>query len=342
MYEVTDHLIQKEASPKKEVNLDKSEVLLIFRQGPVIDRITREKASDTNAQKGQEDINFWSRDLAHAASILLKKGAVKKLAVMGGPTGGKNYASEAELIKKEMTKHGVPGEHVKVENESIDTISNIVNYLKLHETPEEAIDYVTYSILTTKYHSTRVKVLMKLFALNVKNSYTSSEILRRYGRTHMDSSKWDSSVLNELDARENMDDDQYYSNKKGTERKPFSERFIREAVYTREIMEHPEIFLQYINRINNDKRVGAILDITERLWPGLLKSKYNIERSNQDIKTIKSTLPKMIGEYQSISADVIKRWENDVRSGSIPADVNNRLKLLGQDPLKPAIYQTAD
>ncbi|EKD64829.1 MAG: hypothetical protein ACD_50C00290G0006 [uncultured bacterium] len=327
-------LAQKEATPNKEVNLSKPEVLLIFGQGPVIDNITKANASESNTQRGQEDINFWSRDLALAACILFEKGAVKNFAVMGGPTGGQSFASEAELIKREMTRNGVPEESVEVEVESTDTIRNIVNYLGLHESPGEAIDAQAYNILTTSYHSRRVNVLMKLFALNVTNSFTSSGVFRFNGRTYKgelteDSSKWDSSLLNELDARENMDDNRYYSDKKGTERRPFSDRFIKEAVWTREIMERPEIFLQYINRINNNERIEAILDITEKLWPGLLKSKYNIDRNNQGIKTIKSMLPELIGEYHGISEDVISRWENDERSGNIPVEVENRLKFLG-------------
>ena len=102
---------------KEEIPLS-GEVLLVFGQGPVIDAQTRLPAQRATA-KGNEDLNFWSKDLALAASLLYHAKAVNRLVLLGGKTGGRQYKSEAELMAEYLQAANVPREAMSLDQEII-------------------------------------------------------------------------------------------------------------------------------------------------------------------------------------------------------------------------------
>lgn len=327
-----------EKAEAKEASPASIETVLIFGQGPVIDAQTRLKASDANTPIGGEDINFWSDNLAQAAADLARLDpSLQHFAVMGGPTGGEQYASEARLIAKKMQEKGVSGDSIKLEEMSNDTIENIVNFLNLHDNTGN-IDEQRYSTLSAKYHSVRVGVLMKLFAVPVKHRFQSEEILRYVARTtsdpnnpskHIpthDSIQWDQQQLQILEDQLDINDQTKYTKKKiGTEQRNIADRYIKDDLFLRELLQYPEKWLPYVGKLENDQRVQTILQQTENLYPGMLHEKYGVQAAN-DIASIKAKLQQIT--HTPLSDETMNQWAKESKSGDWPEEVLARLHVL--------------
>ena len=324
-------LLTREAHPMSR------ETVLVFGQGPVIDAQTRLKASDVNTPPGQEDVNFWSYNLAKAAVELAKLDpSIQHFVVMGGPTGGKQYASEAHLIARKMQEMGLPQDAIKLEEMSNDTIENIVNFLNLHDNAGNINEQ--YSTLSAKYHSVRVGVLMRLFAVPVKHSFQSEEILRYVARVEpdpnnpskyiptYDPSRWDHQQLQTLEDQLDINNPtNFTSQKTGTEQRNIADRYIKDNLFIRELLQYPEKWLPYVGKLENNQRVQVILLQTEMLYPGMLQGKYGVQVTD-DLASIKTKLQQIT--HTPLSEETMSQWAKENVSGDWPEEVLARVHKL--------------
>lgn len=335
---MAESISSSETNTSPEAHPVHRETILIFGQGPVIDAATRLKASDTNTPFGQEDVNFWSANLAQAAAYLSSfDPSIKQFIIMGGQTGGQQYASEARLIAQKMQELGVSKDTIKLEEMSNDTIENVVNFLNLYESQGNSTDE-EYSTLSATYHSFRVGVLMKLFAVPVKNSFHAEEVIRYAARTtpvqdnhshHSlidDSSQWNSQRLQILEDQLNINDPtKFTKQKKGTEQRDVADRYIRDSVYTRGLLELPEHWLQYVGKIKSDEKVVEILQQTEQLYPGMLEDKYGI-KSIDNISDTKAKLRNI--SHTPIPEDIFYQWMREETTTGWPSEVSAKFDTL--------------
>lgn len=257
--------------------------LLIFGQGPVIDSATREKASGTNAKPEEEDVNFWSKNLAEAAAILYKKGATGQIIVMGGKTGGENYLSEAELIAKNLIKLGIPSERIKLENQSTNTLTNLVNMLNTYfDLPDSTVGQQKADILAAPYHLTRVKILMELFGIPLQDAFSSDEVLRFAAR---DQEPWNQTKLQEIEQKLNINTpEDYYNKMKGEERRDILRRSEEDDVWIRALLEIPEYWIPYLGKIEKPERLRILLKNFNELFPKKDLQLLKIDINNLTIK----------------------------------------------------------
>lgn len=248
--------------------------LLVFGQGPVIDRVTRVKAQDAETIPGDEDMNFWGHSLALAASILNRDGVSPEIIVMGGKTGGEAYASEAELIRDRLVESGVPSEVIKLEQSSTNTLENIVNFMDLYlgEDPDREFD-----LLGTIYHIDRIELLMDLFGISWSQSFASHDVIREA----MEDGFLFLQVATAVEARsvlkipispEQEADSDFYERQLGVEQKTYCERAYEEDAFTRMLLEVPEYWMTYLGRIKHDSLLTRVLRNLAAVFPGYLES----------------------------------------------------------------------
>lgn len=303
----------------------RGEVLLVFGQGPVIDTDTRQPPSITTPA-GNEDINFWSRDLASAASLLYQHSTVNSVVLLGGKTGGRQYKSEAELMAEYMRRQGVPMGAIELEQESLFTVENIVNFLNLHDCQGniEKGEFVV-SALAAPFHGTRVKLMLALFAVPIKNFYTSDAVLRYDARTKAedrsmteDASLWRHEWLNSLDRKLNVNTpEDFYKHQKGLERKDIIDRLVHEDIYTRELLEYPERWLSYLNHLQNPERITQILHLANRLCPAILsKNQISIPRNPHEEQALTELRRRLAAiKYEGLAPEKIEEWKRDLQKG---------------------------
>lgn len=303
-------------------------VLLIFGQGPTIDPLTRSKPSESGTIHGQETVNLWLEASAQVVGTLVKRNVVNDVVILGGRAGGKDaegndYKSEAELTSEVLiNKSSIPEESVHLEDRSLDTIENIVNFLNLYDQNDDiGQGEFSINILTAKFHSLRVRLLMGLFGVPVKQGFNSESLLRYGAYTVpeggnavdiiLDSARWDHNLISRLDDMHSVNDpDRFYQDKLGTERRTYLDRLKFEFVLMRELIEYPEKWLREIGNITNDNGVFRILHQFDELYPGVLKDKYGIDVAGQAIADSKVKLL-AIPKYQGLSPEKVKQWQNE-------------------------------
>lgn len=258
---ITTFPVEREPTPRKKV--------LIFGQGPVIDAETRLKAQEAHevfkeanveGSNIRAGINFWSEDISLAAVELYKLNPHQEFIVMGGQTGGKVYASEAALIKASMVEKGIPPELISTEEDSTDTIENLVNMLNMG-----TVDYgKTFDVICAPYHSMRLKFLMKLYDIPFDQVFRSDAVIKYTKRREIERSESGEvrplqELLDQLELRLDLNNSDYYQTQKGTENRPYVDRLITDDVLIRELIEYPEKWLSYVPKINDEEKVQRIL-----------------------------------------------------------------------------------
>ena len=303
--------------------------LLIFGQGPVIDRVTRTIPQEGLSAPVKEDVNFWSENLAKAAAELYKHGQVPQIIVMGGKTGGKQYSSEAELIKQRLCKAGIPENIIETEENSPDTIANLINMINMKDT-QGTQDKEKYQILGSPYHISRIQILMQLFKIPFNNVFSSDEVLRFVARNNTDDpSLWDTKLLTEIETRLDPDSNLYYQDKQGMERRDYADRLIHDDLWTRELLEYPESWLGRVADIKNSDMRSDILDQVERLWPEILQSKFGISRELDSPEEIQAKLSQI--KKNPLSQETIQEWIKQNKTVGWPKEVEARLLTLVEE-----------
>ncbi|MDP3973740.1 MAG: YdcF family protein [Candidatus Daviesbacteria bacterium] len=303
--------------------------LLIFGQGPVIDRVTRVIPQEGLNTSGDEDVNFWSENLVKAASELYKRGQIPQIIVMGGKTGGKQFSSEAELIKQRLFKAGIPENIIETEENSPDTIANLINMINMKDT-QGTQDKEKYQILGSPYHISRIQILMQLFKIPFNHVFSSDEVLRFVARNNTDdSSLWDTKLLTEIETRLDPDSNLYYRDKQGMEKRNYADRLIHDDLWTRELLEYPESWLGRVADIKNPDKRSEILAGAEKLWPGILQSKFGINRELDSPEEIQLKLTRI--QKNPLSQETVQQWIEENKTIGWPKNVEARLNTLIQE-----------
>lgn len=320
-----------EEEKKKEVTSGRT--VLIFGQGPVL-------------TDPEDRVNYWSNDLAEAAAILKKRDpGIHDFAVLGGKTGPPGHASEAELIAKKMLENGVPEEAVLREEMSNDTIENLVNFLNMTD-GDGSIGAKQFDILCAPYHSARVQVLMQLFQIPIGNVYQSTEVLRFAARNPdvmnqlpHDQLQWDHTKLQEIEDKVNLNyPTKYSSTQSPKEQRPVDDRYIKDDLWTRELLEHPEKWLRYVGQLKNRERVHAILAQVDELYPGMLASEpYAFvlpEEGNMTKKAYQKSMRRIRTKlrnsppYGGLPTETVDSWVEQNKTGSWPEKTKSILNNL--------------
>lgn len=296
--EIEQKAVSAETPKTAEVEKTSLDVILVFGQGPVIEKETKQKVSEVAETGAAEDVNLWSKEMAKAACELYKRGQTREIIVMGGKTGGEGYQSEADLIAKEMEALGVPKNAIKKEDRSTNTLENIVNVLNTYLDKDR--DMKKLGVLAANYHVPRIRMLMNLFDIPYKTAFSAEEVARYKARL---GENWDNQELTELERRLDMNEaakkDSYYSAKLGTEKKNISRRGTEEDFFDRALVEVPEYWIGYLGRLENTQRMRSILAKQDQ---EMLAQKFDIRLSDSDevLKTkllsIKRIVPP-IGEW---------------------------------------------
>lgn len=305
----------------QETEKQSLDAILVFGQGPVIEKETRQWAGGAGKGVGSEDVNFWSDTLAKAASELYRRGQAREIVVMGGRTGGKEYSSEAELIGKKMEELGVPRTAIRLEESSSNTLENIVNMLNQH--PELGGKDHSVGILGSDYHIGRLRVLMEMFDIHYKGVFSAEGVVKFAA---MDRENWDHGTLLDIENRLNMNEasrvpvskrDQelgpgYYGRKAGEEQKTVYRRLQEDDVWRRVLGETPEYWIGYLGRLKDAGKARTILQKRGEAFLSDIKTKFQIDLSvdsDQDLldklKSVKRIPPegKDWGEYVQIRID---------------------------------------
>jgi len=314
--------------PVKETAKTSNGPLLIFGQGPVIDKATRVIPQEGLNTPGDEDINFWSKNQVLAAAELYKRGQVPEIIVMGGQTGGEQYKSEAELIKQDLITSGVPENVVTTEEKSPDTIANLIDMINIRD--EQGVgDKEKYQILGSPYHISRIQILMRLFRIPFNHVFSSDEMLRFVARDNkVDASSWDTELLTEIEKRLDSSSDLYYRKKRGLEKRDYADRLIFDNILIRELLEYPESWLGRVADITNLTRQNEILEQVDKLWPEILQ-KFGINKeldSPEEIKVKLSQIKKI-----PLSQEKIQEWIEQNKTIGWPKEVEARLNVLIQE-----------
>lgn len=334
---------------KPEIKKPPPNPILIFGQGPVIDKALGVKPLQgvIHSPIGGEGINFWAENLAKAASVMYGQNHDQQIIVIGGKTGGEDYDSESNLIAKELAKYGVPETAIKRENLSKDTIANLLNLDKMMKNKE--VVGKAFDIMGAPFHVTRIKVLMQLLDIPFDNALSSDEILRWKASTSSDQTE-----LNTIERRLDMNNNDFYWTKFGEESKPYKGKILFEDVLTRELLERPESWMGRIAEIEDPEKRRRILEKTERIYsddddeqnnrstsvkkllvrigvnllkkPSFLKIKYDINLKKDSDEEIKQKVSKI--KKTDLSQDEIKEWEKQTQTTGWPEEVKRRSDKL--------------
>lgn len=310
-----------EVAKSPEVKKPSLDAILIFGQGPVLNKETRIKANKDNTKITDEtDINMWANTLATAAYGLYKRGQTREFIVLGGRTGEEAYLSEADKIAEEMIKCGVPKEAIRREQRSSNTLENIANVL--NDYVDATDQYQKVGVLGSNFHIPRIKLLMQIFGIPYKEAFSAEEVMRYVAREGREWEQWDQEMLLEIERRLDMEEatktpvsprdkvDLYYQKKQGEEKKNIARRVQEEDVYSRALLSVPENWLMYIGRLNNNERM---LKILARQDQQMLQKKFGIDLSADSADLIRQKL-------KSIKRIVLhpdkwknKKWKKNIR-----------------------------
>jgi uncharacterized SAM-binding protein YcdF (DUF218 family) len=308
----------KDAPKTAEKAKPSLDAILIFGQGPVVEKDTRQKASEVAEKGATEDINLWSKALAQAAAELYKRGQTREFIVMGGQTGGKDFASEAELITKEMESFGVSANAIKIENRSTNTLENLTNVLNdyLDKDRQEK----SLGILTANYHLSRTRMLMGKFGIPYKTAFSAEEVLRYVAR---EGENWDNEKLLEIEKKLNMGEaskvpvsakdkvDIYFQSKQGTEKKNIVRRGQEDDFWSKALLEVPEYWMGYVGRLQSGERIRQILSNQDQ---NMLAEKFNIHVTSDTDEVIKQKLLAITRKLPDLEKGIGQDWPEETKA----------------------------
>lgn len=112
--------VEKENPVQKEIDINQSDITLVFGQGPV-------QEDRGKPESGRKGLNPFSRVISLAAAELLKSGKTKKVIISGGQTGALAGTSEAsneaelmaDIVRRKITRLSTDGKAYVVNNKEI-------------------------------------------------------------------------------------------------------------------------------------------------------------------------------------------------------------------------------
>jgi len=130
-------------------------------------------------------LTLESKMRALAAGEMFQSGLVKKIIFSGGATAGKEFGSEANLMRAYLKKKfpEVPEDAVLLEEESFDTPENAEKVKEMLQ--QHGIG--SFALLTNAFHLARAQKLFELQGLTVRG-FPAEELLRSRGSRSHDAS----------------------------------------------------------------------------------------------------------------------------------------------------------
>jgi len=334
-------------------------ILLLFGQGPVLNKETRDKADSVTSGDTTADINYWSKEISSATKALYAAGEGSKIIVMGGKTGGTDYPSEAEFIREYITadnRSEISPTDILIEDQSTNTLENLINvcnqYLDSSDHPE--LKDLPVHVVGSDYHIGRIQLLMELFDIPFNHAFSAESVTRFVAQRYGDIDK-----LNELDNRLNIntridaqiaeahgsDDDEttanikvneppdFFNQQKGTgttEKKPTITRLIEEDLWTRFLLSEPAYWVGTLSTITSDERLQSILSNLSEILPGW-DQKIGVDLT-QDLQTIRTSL-KGVDRTQVKGLKKLEErpafYHEHIKDG-YPKEIENRLESFLQ------------
>lgn len=161
------------------------DVAMAFGQGPTLEITTKLKAQD--APKAgiptETEVNTWARTTGVAMGYLGLKSQYREAIWSGGKTGGENFPSEAELMRKVKNQiFGVdssPQEYDHLENASTNTLENFVKSLNMMDRfGSESRPFERMVFVCSDFHAARIKFMASLFNIHNVDVLSSEQIVR--------------------------------------------------------------------------------------------------------------------------------------------------------------------
>jgi hypothetical protein len=335
MSEIDGGPVRTEGIITPEVLKQETRPLLIFGIGPVVDTVSKQKPEDVKATVGQETVPFWSHDLAFAASILHSLGDADAIYPMGGRTGGADYRSESALIAEKVHGFGAKPDVIRLEEESYDTPTNVINFLNLYAPKGVKPEDFTVDVLAAAFHLNRVRVLMKLFAVPVKHAYMAEEVIRFYARGYSEPQDWDNSALDQVDSILQVNGNtSFYESRKGLEQRTYNDRLLHDNFWVREMLEYPSRILFPAADIQDDTRLREIVRIAMAVH-GEELADYGFDVENDTPEQLREKMRKKPWPFidPAEKEQIVAGWKKENLTTGWPSKISEKLdRLLAYEP----------
>jgi|GEM_PF-387613 hypothetical protein len=280
-----DCLSENEKKPSQKVDY-----LMVFGQGPVLDKETMDKP-DPNKKKVDNEAIPWMKTIARAAGELKLADTCDKIILTGGKTGGENSKSEAELMKEILvSEYHIPENDILLEDKATNTLTNFAFTLNTMDSYAKTFDQSSkVGFLGTDFHLARIRLLAKQFGMNDFSAFSAEQIFKliaqRTGDAELldlinirlnpnedlvpDDSRIDWPAFQTLSTEEKseqpsrsaMKAPSYYEKQPGLEAgsKDILSMFGGENRWTAGLIDIPEYWIGYVGQINNNERMMLIL-----------------------------------------------------------------------------------
>lgn len=110
-----------------------------------------------------------------AASILYRSGETKNFFIAGGNIFGDNKPSASAVYKRELTKRGVPREHIFTSSKAVETGQELQGFLKESQTR----DWNNLGSIASRTHTDRVSFIHTVNGVNNVEIIPAEEVLKR-------------------------------------------------------------------------------------------------------------------------------------------------------------------
>jgi len=158
---------------KEQLQIDPKYDVVIVLGGNIRETENRGYVSTSFVEGPEKSIGAHSRALA--AAELYKKGEARKFITSTGHTHpNPNAPSEAQVMKDEMARYGVPPEAIILEDVSLSTLENAKECAKVIKEK----DFKKIAVLTNSFHLARSKAMFESLGLKDEGrelSFLSSE-----------------------------------------------------------------------------------------------------------------------------------------------------------------------
>lgn len=306
-----DCLSENEKKPSGKVDY-----LMVFGQGPVLDKETMDKPDPNKKEINNEAIS-WMKTIARAAGELKLAGATDKIILTGGKTGGENSKSEAELMKDILTnEYHIPEGDIILEDKATNTLTNFALTLNRIDSQVNKFDQqAKIGLLGADFHLARIDLLAKKFGIKAEQAFSAEQIFKLIGQRTGDEQMVD--LINKRlnpnedllpnDSRINWKDFQslpseekakqpsrstmkaktYFEEQPGIEgkSKDILSMFAGENRWTAGLLDIPEYWIGYLGQIENNERLMSILKNENLIKPEELKKlDISLEETPEKIK----------------------------------------------------------
>lgn len=340
-------ILERNLSDNEKTQTPQVDDLIVFGQGPVLKSDTMLKPEPGAIQQDNAEINSWAKTIARAAGELKRAKSVGRIILTGGQTGGPNFPSEAEMMKKVLIEeYGISEKDIIMETKATNTLLNFSNTINLIDQMTKAApdEHRTVGFLGADFHIPRIKMMAKLYGLDSQVSFSAEQIFRLIAyKTN------DQALHSLLDKRLNIDNDlsrpnsrlnwqqlitldqeelqkqqpkstlsspTFFEEQIGENKKGIYTRVRGENRYTAGLIETPSYWIGYLGYLNEPRLRQALSKIDSK----------NLDKLGIDPKLPYEQLQKQLIEFTTPEKRGFPSEERE--SGFLPLDSRNKLDEL--------------